>query len=70
MALSPEGVISVSELTFLQGTIESSRTTYVGLSSGDRVDPAVVLATASDEPDFGMDIGLFSDNGTDLGLRY
>ncbi|MFN2330127.1 MAG: hypothetical protein ABR612_14555, partial [Chromatocurvus sp.] len=32
--------------------------------------PAQVIASASDEPDFGMDIGLFEDNGTDFGRRY
>lgn len=29
-----------------------------------------MIASANDEPDFGMDIGLFADNGTDFGQRY
>jgi hypothetical protein len=43
---------------------------YRPLAEGDPVAPAQVLATASDEPDFGMDIGLFEDNGTAFGAVY
>ncbi len=34
------------------------------------VSPQDVLTTATDEPDDGMDIGLWEDNGTDLGKLY
>lgn len=62
--------IAVSDLTFLQGTIASNDSRYVGLASGDLVSAAAVLSTASDEPDFGLDIGLYADNGTEHGKRY
>ena len=62
--------IAVSELTFLQGTIASNDARYVSLASGDLVSATSVLATASDEPDFGLDIGLYADNGTEHGKRY
>ena len=43
---------------------------YRALAPGEPVSPAHVIASASDEPDFGMDIGLFTDNGTAFGRRY
>ena len=43
---------------------------YRALAPGEPVAPAHVIASASDEPDFGMDIGLFTDNGTTFGRRY
>lgn len=43
---------------------------YRALAPGEPVAPAQVIASASDEPDFGMDIGLFTDNGTAFGRRY
>lgn len=65
-----EALIAVSELTFLQGTIASNDSRYLSLASGDFVSAAAVVATASDEPDFGLDIGLYADNGTEHGKRY
>lgn len=43
---------------------------YVALSEGEAVPALEVLATASNEPDYGLDIGLFADNGTEQGRRY
>ena len=63
-------LIPVSDLTFLQGTIASNESRYARLLSGASVSAASVLASASDEPDFGLDIGLYSDNGTEHGQRY
>lgn len=65
-----EALIAVSELTFLQGTIASNDSRYLSLASGDFVSAAAVVSTASDEPDFGLDIGLYADNGTEHGKRY
>ncbi len=43
---------------------------YYAVQEGDMVNPLDVLATATDEPDFGFDLGLFEDNGTAHGLIY
>src|SRR5690606_23689473 len=43
---------------------------YVALREGESVTPIAVLATASDEPDYGLDIGLWADNGTAHGGAY
>lgn len=40
------------------------------LEPGERVAPLAVLATAADEPDYGHDINLFSDNPGEAGQRY
>lgn len=65
-----EEVLQYAELTFLSRGTSTADTVYIALKSGDRVQPGHVVASASDEPDFGMDIGLFEDNGTDFGARY
>lgn len=44
--------------------------TFVGLNPGDHVAPIAVLVTANDEPDNGLDIGLFTDNHTSAGKKY
>lgn len=43
---------------------------HVALREGEFVSVLDVLATASDEPDLGMDSGLWSDSGTDHGRVY
>ena len=44
--------------------------TFVDLTAGERVAPIAVLVTANDEPDNGLDIGLFTDNHTSAGQQY
>lgn len=56
-----------ADLSFLDPGVSHADIVYLALDSGDLVAPAQVLATGSDEPDFGMDIGLFADNGTSFG---
>lgn len=43
---------------------------FLQLGAGDAVAPLDVIATATDEPDYGMDIGLWQDNGTAYGKTY
>ncbi|NCN10603.1 MAG: phospholipase [Leptospira sp.] len=43
---------------------------FCSLSNGQMVHPIDVIATASDEPDYGIDIGLFEDNGSEYGKIY
>ncbi|MDH7503198.1 MAG: hypothetical protein QHJ82_10890 [Verrucomicrobiota bacterium] len=63
-------VLPINQLTFLKDTSTWRKTKMVGLSPGELVPALAVLATASDEPDLGLDVGLFSDNGTECGLAY
>jgi len=43
---------------------------FVGLKAGDLVAPLSVLASASDEPDYGLDINLWADSPSDWGKVY
>jgi hypothetical protein len=43
---------------------------YLVLKPGEAVTPLQVLSSAADEPDYGHDINLFSDNPGELGARY
>lgn len=58
------------ELTTLSTLYEMLFTTYVRLGEGEMVRPIDVLSTATDEPDYGFDLGLFTDNGTAWGRTY
>jgi len=44
--------------------------TFVEVKSGDLVTPIEVLVSANDDPDNGLDIGLFEDSGTEVGKLY
>ncbi|MFK8043515.1 hypothetical protein [Congregibacter sp.] len=59
-----------ADLSPLAGGVSHDSIVYIALEVGDLVAPAHVLATGSDEPDFGLDIGLFEDNGTAFGTQY
>lgn len=59
-----------SDLSFLGPGESHDDTRYQALEVGGSVSIAHVLATASDEPDMGMDIGLYTDNGTEFGQHY
>lgn len=43
---------------------------FVALRDGEAVSPLAVVASASDEPDYGLDIGVWEDNGTEHGRAY
>ncbi len=62
--------ITPDRLTFLKDISEWKSTTFAKLKEGELVSPLDIVTTASDEPDFGLDIGLYEDNGTDFGKIY
>jgi hypothetical protein len=43
---------------------------FYGLQPGEQVSPLAVIASAADEPDYGHDINLFSDNPGSVGAEY
>ncbi|MDG1829152.1 MAG: hypothetical protein P8H66_08015 [Luminiphilus sp.] len=59
-----------SDLSYLPSGDSVQERAYLPLTVGALVSPAYILASASDEPDLGMDVGLYSDNDTDVGARY
>jgi hypothetical protein len=62
--------LTANDLTFLHDTSDWRHTTFVALQDGAMVRPLDVAVTATDEPDLGLDIGLFTDNDTDFGKLY
>ncbi|EED35053.1 conserved hypothetical protein [Luminiphilus syltensis NOR5-1B] len=68
--LEDAGRLQFSDLSFLTPGVSHREVEYVPLLPGQAVAVAHVVASASDEPDFGIDVGLFSDNQTAFGARY
>jgi len=58
------------ELTTLKDVGSMAFATYVRVSEGEMVLPFEVLCSATDEPDYGFDLGLFEDNLTGYGKIY
>ena len=63
------GALSWGEVSLHKGESTPSRK-HVALREGESVSVLDVLATASDEPDEGLDTGLWSDSGTEHGRVY
>ncbi|WP_292938149.1 hypothetical protein [Noviherbaspirillum sp.] len=59
-----------SEVTTVGQRDDHNKAAFLRLHEGDLVTPLDVTATASDEPDFGLDIGIWADNGTGYGRQY
>jgi len=62
--------IGASAVTTLQRNETTRSNSYAELKPGEAVPVVDVVATASDEPDHGFDIGLWEDSGTPYGTRY
>ncbi|PKL39594.1 MAG: hypothetical protein CVV44_05070 [Spirochaetae bacterium HGW-Spirochaetae-1] len=62
--LAPEAVSVFQDNEWLKGV------TLVSLREGEAVTPLQVLVSANDEPDLGLDVGLYTDNKTEYGRRY
>lgn len=43
---------------------------FIGLAENESIPVCDVVASASDEPDYGLDLGLFEDNKTPYGAQY
>jgi hypothetical protein len=67
----PEATSLVSHST-VNTLPEQANSTYrfVGLAAGTTVSPLTVLASATDEPDYGLDINLWQDSPSDWGKVY
>ncbi len=67
---APRTGLEPSAVTLIETAVELRQFQFEALSVGDMVKPVDILTTASHEPDYGLDIGLFTDNGTEFGARY
>ncbi len=64
LSYDTRSVFDKHDAQFLRGTI------YCGLRDGENVKPIHVVTTGGDEPDLGLDIGVWEDNDTDFGKTY
>lgn len=62
--------ISYRQVTTLTGSTSTRDAVFRKLLPGENVAIQDVIASATDEPDYGMDIGLWEDNHTDYGKTY
>ncbi|MCK5520665.1 MAG: hypothetical protein KAI81_06105, partial [Candidatus Marinimicrobia bacterium] len=63
-------ILSPGDITPLKQNSGLNNVLFVGLNTGKLIDPLHVLVTANDEPDMGMDVGLYENNGTTAGKIY
>jgi hypothetical protein len=63
-SITPDGVSIFKDKAYLHNV------QLVQLKEGELVSPLDVSTSANDEPDHGMDIGLFTDSNTEYGLEY
>ncbi len=66
---APGGEGAALRRRFLEA-LRVNPTVLLALPAGRQVAPLDVVAAASDEPDQGLDLGLFQDSGTPHGARY
>ena len=59
-----------SKVTTLKGDGTQFATRFVSLSEGERISPLEVLIAAVDEPDYGLDLGLWQDSGSAVSASY
>jgi hypothetical protein len=69
-AANGRAALAESDVTTLKRTESTKFNTFVAVHEGDLVPAVDVIATASDEPDYGLDIGLWEDDGTSHGKVY
>ncbi len=72
---TPSGSVKIAKRVMPVGrvslvTADIAQPPLFALSAGDTATAREVLETASEEPDFGMDVGLFADNKTTFGAEY
>lgn len=68
--VSGQPTLAWTEVTTLRRASSARDGVFLQLHEGERVAVLDVVATATSEPDYGMDIGLWEDNGTAYGKVY
>lgn len=65
-----KALLAWQEITTLQHANSVINAQFLRLQPGQQVSALDILASGSDEPDYGLDLGLWSNNGTAHGLIY
>ena len=58
------------DVTTMKNDEAARLNTFIALRPGDLVPPVDVVASATDEPDYGLDFGLWENSGTAHGATY
>lgn len=69
-AIADADAMPRGEVTTVGQRDDHNKAAFRRLREGEMVAALDVVATASDEPDFGLDIGIWDDNGTAHGRAY
>ena len=67
---SNHDAIAWQKLTFLINGETMEKSNFFELKAGEQIKPIDVIIAAANEPDYGMDMGLWQDNDTDFGKKY
>ena len=62
--------MGASEVAVFSNLDHYNTMTFVEVKSGEMVTPIEVVVSANDDPDNGLDIGLFEDSNTEIGKLY
>jgi len=63
-------ILAEADVTIMKTDEAAKLNIFVALREGERVAVIDVIASATDEPDYGLDFGLWEDNGTAWGRSY
>ena len=69
-AIDDVTLLSPQEVSLFPETVALTSFDFVPVPSGSVINAVDIIATASNEPDFGMDTGLFENNNSDFGQIY
>lgn len=67
---NPSDLLKIEDVIIPSIAGEVGDYTFIKVTNADYLSPTKVLATASDEPDYGLDINLFDDNLKDYKENY
>lgn len=62
--------LAPTAVTLMPNSLAVTSRNFIKLQPGQRVAPADVFISASDEPDYGLDVNLWTDSGTKFGQQY
>lgn len=66
---STDELLPVTAVATLPASMAARQNRYVRIADGEEMSALDVVATAANEPDYGLDLGLYADNGTAYGPR-
>lgn len=69
-AAIPPGAVPLAPAEVMLVRPGTDAATWIAIAAGEALSALEVVATAADEPDHGMDLGIWEDNGTPWGARY